>query len=129
MKRLLALDDNLDSGELIARIATQSGYESRAISDSRQLPELLRTWKPDVISLDLCMPEEDGIVVLSTLQEAGFAGELVIVSGQDSWLRQSASRLAVARGIKVTADFAKPLDVSAFKSFLKSPSTGPASAS
>jgi hypothetical protein len=64
------------------------------------------------------MPEEDGIVVLSTLQEVGFAGDLVIISGQDSWLRKSASRLATARGLKVSADFSKPLDLSAFRSLL-----------
>jgi len=118
MKRLLALDDNADSADLIARLGTKCGYESRSISDTRLLTELVETWKPDVISLDLCMPEEDGIVVLSTLQEVGFAGDLVIISGQDSWLRKSASRLAAARGLKVTGDFSKPLDLSAFRSLL-----------
>jgi CheY-like chemotaxis protein len=120
MKRLLALDDNPDSAELVARLGTKCGYDSRAISDPKLLIDLLRTWKPDVISLDLCMPEEDGIVVLSNLQEAGFDGDLVIISGQDSWLRQTATRLAAALGIKVTADFSKPLDLSAFKTFLGS---------
>jgi CheY-like chemotaxis protein len=118
MKRLLALDDNPDSADLIARLGTKCGYESRGISDTRLLTDLVETWKPDVISLDLCMPEEDGIVVLSTLQEVGFAGDLVIISGQDSWLRKSASRLATARGLKVSADFSKPLDLSAFRSLL-----------
>jgi two-component system chemotaxis response regulator CheY len=118
MKRLLALDDNPDSAELIARVGTKCGYDSRSISDTRQLADLLQTWKPDVISLDLCMPEEDGIVVLSTLEQAGFAGDVLIISGQDSWLRKSASRLATARGLRVSADFSKPLDLAAFRSLL-----------
>jgi two-component system chemotaxis response regulator CheY len=118
MKRLLAVDDNLDSAELVARVGTKCGYESRPISDTRQLSDLLQTWTPDVISLDLCMPEEDGIVVLSTLEQAGFAGHVLIISGQDSWLRQSASRLAAARGLKVSADFSKPLDLAAFRNLL-----------
>src|SRR5689334_3041903 len=113
MKRLLALDDNPDSAELIARLGNKCGYDSRPISGTHQLADLLQTWKPDVISLDLCMPDEDGIVVLSTLEQAGFAGHLLIISGQDSWLRQSASRLATARGLKVSGDFSKPLDLTA----------------
>jgi len=58
----------------------------------------LEDWKPEVITLDLCMPEEDGIGVFATLHESGFQGELVIISGQDDWLRKTASRLASARG-------------------------------
>jgi len=118
MRRLLAVDDNPDSADLVVRLGTKCGYEARGISDPRLLTDLLKSWKPDIISLDLCMPEEDGIVVLSTLQEAGFAGDLVIISGQDSWLRKSATRLAAARGLKVAADFSKPLDLSAFRSLL-----------
>ena len=118
MTRLLALDDNLDSAELVARVGTKCGYEARAISDARSLPELVKDWNPTVITLDLCMPEEDGIVVLSTLQEAGFAGDLFIVSGQDNWLRNTAGRLASALGLKVTGDFCKPVDLKALRAAL-----------
>ncbi len=118
MTRLLALDDNLDSAELVARVGTKCGYEAKAISDPRSLPDLVRTWNPAVITLDLCMPQEDGIVVLSTLQQAGFEGDLFIVSGQDSWLRNTAGRLASALGLKVTGDFSKPVDLTALRTAL-----------
>ena len=118
MKRLLALDDNLDSAELVARVGTKCGYETQAISDPKSLRELVKTWKPEVITLDLCMPDDDGIVVLSTLHEVGFGGDLIIISGQDNWLRQTAGRLAAALGLKITADFSKPLDLKALGSCL-----------
>jgi hypothetical protein len=46
------------------------------------------------------------------LQENDFKGLILIISGQEHWFRKSASRLATARGLKIAADMAKPIDVS-----------------
>jgi len=40
------------------------------------------------------------------------------VSGQDSWLRNTAGRLASALGLKVTGDFSKPVDLTALRTAL-----------
>jgi len=117
-KRLLAVDDNADSAELVARVAAKSGYEVRSLTETRSLRAVLEEWKPEVITLDLCMPEEDGIGIFATLHESGFQGELVIISGQDDWLRKTASRLASARGLRVAADLSKPVDLSVLRSLL-----------
>ena len=109
--RLLAIDDNSDSAELIARAAGKCGYEARAIVDTRDLPQIITTWKPDIVTLDLCMPEDDGVNVMPVLKHNGFRGRLIIISGQDSWLRKTASRLAVAHGLTVVDDLAKPVEL------------------
>jgi DNA-binding response OmpR family regulator len=109
--RLIAIDDNLDSAELVARIARKCGYEARAVTQINGLSELISEWKPTVLSLDLGMPEEDGVSALAKLQDSGFSGSLVIVSGQDRALRQIAQRLADARGINVAGDMQKPVNV------------------
>ena len=95
--RLLAVDDNSDSAELVARVAAKCGYETQTISDPRALRRAVEEWKPEVLTLDLCMPEADGIGLLSMLEESGFAGQLVIISGQEGWLRKAAGRLASLR--------------------------------
>src|SRR5437588_3264614 len=63
-KRLLAVDDSSDSAELIARIGTDCGYETKPVVDPRAVPQILKDWKPDVLTLDLCMPGRDGFSVL-----------------------------------------------------------------
>ena len=117
-KRLLAVDDNADSAELVARLAAKCGYDARSLTDPRSLGAVLKDWKPQVITLDLCMPEEDGIATFATLHESGFQGELVIISGQADWLRKTAGRLASARGLKVAANLSKPVDLSVLRSLL-----------
>jgi two-component system chemotaxis response regulator CheB len=116
--RLLAVDDHSDSAELIARVAAKCGYDAKSLADTRSLPEMLKDWQPEVLTLDLCMPQEDGIAVLSLLRDLGFNGRLIIVSGQDAWLRKSAIRLAEARGLKVVEDVSKPVDLRALRDLL-----------
>lgn len=116
--RLLAIDDNPDSADLVVRIANKCGYDAKALSKYSELPAQLKEAPIDVLTLDLCMPDQDGIRTMSVLQENGFKGAIVIISGQEGWLRKSASRLAEARGLKVAGDFAKPLDLAAMTKLL-----------
>jgi len=124
--RLLAVDDNSDSAELIARVAAKCGYDSRSMTDSSTLGRVLDEWKPHVLTLDLCMPEEDGISVISLLTQSGFSGHLLIISGQDEWFRKTARRLASARGLNVADDLCKPVDLKALRELLMQLANGKA---
>jgi DNA-binding NtrC family response regulator len=116
--RLLAVDDNSDSAELIARVAAKLGYDARPLTEASKLGRVLDEWMPQVLTLDLCMPEEDGISLLSLLTKSGFSGHLLIISGQDDWFRKTASRLASARGLNVADDLCKPVDLKALRELL-----------
>jgi len=116
--RLLAVDDSVDSADLVARVATKCGYDAQATSDPRRVRALVTSWKPEILTLDLCMPEADGIDLLAVLEEAGYDGVLVIISGQDGWFRKAASRLAETRGLKVVDDLQKPVNIAALRDLL-----------
>ena len=116
--RLLAVDDSADSADLVARVAARCGYEAQATSDPTTVRALVMSWKPEVLTLDLCMPEADGIDLLSVLEETGFNGLLVIISGQDGWFRKAAGRLAETRSLKVVDDLQKPVDIAALRQLL-----------
>jgi CheY-like chemotaxis protein len=117
-KRLLAVDDSSESAELIARIGTGCGYETKPVMDPRCVPQILEDWKPDVLTLDLCMPHRDGFSILATLQEVGFKGSLIIISAQNDWLRKAACQLAEVNGIEVTSHLEKPINLRALRDLL-----------
>jgi CheY-like chemotaxis protein len=117
-KRLLAIDDNFESAELIARIGTACGYETKPIMDPRTVPDILEDWKPDVLTLDLCMPHKDGFSILTSLQEIGFKGSLIVISAQNDWLRKAACQLAEVNGIEVTSHLQKPINLRALRDLL-----------
>lgn len=116
--RLLAIDDHADSAELIARVAAKLGYDSRAAASPAELRDKLVSWQPDILTLDLCMPEEDGLGVFSLLQQQGFGGRIVIISGHDEWLRRAAGRLAWAKGLNIVGNLSKPIDLKTLRGLL-----------
>lgn len=59
-KRVLVLDDEIDVTELIVYKLTQSGYTAQAINDPLQFTGQVRAFKPDLIILDVMMPELSG---------------------------------------------------------------------
>jgi putative two-component system response regulator len=107
--RLLIVDDQPANVRLLERILRSNGYsEVLTTTDSPEVPEIYRTHKPDLILLDLHMPEMDGFEVLERLQvmTAEEAYLPIVVLTAD--IATEARRRALAAGAK---DFLiKPFD-------------------
>ena len=63
--RLLLVEDNPDITVLLSQVLYAHGFDVRAARNGRVGFELLRSWSPDVVVLDLMMPELDGFGFLA----------------------------------------------------------------
>jgi DNA-binding response OmpR family regulator len=124
MQRLLAIDDNPACAELIVRCAAKCGYDAMALHDPTEVAHMVQTWKPHIATVDLCMPQKDGIALLSLLCQAGFCGGLLIISGEYEKLRKAAGTIAAAKGMHVIADMSKPLNLVELRAILASEAVG-----
>ena len=66
---IVVVDDNQDQLKLMDRFLSSSGYTVIAADSGRKLLDAMRDVKPDLILLDVMMPEMDGYEVCSRLQK------------------------------------------------------------
>jgi PAS domain S-box-containing protein len=66
--RVLLVDDERDTLELLAIVLAQNGVEVNPQTNVRDALEVLKAWKPDVIVSDIAMPEEDGYSFIRKLR-------------------------------------------------------------
>lgn len=67
-KTIMVVDDNPDIITIVKTILEGKGYTVFSASSGPELLELLKERKPDLIILDIMMPEMDGLEVLTRLK-------------------------------------------------------------
>ncbi|MEE9352752.1 MAG: sigma-54 dependent transcriptional regulator [Thiotrichaceae bacterium] len=68
---ILVVDDEPDIRQLVSEILEDEGYQVETAEDAKQAREKWGQRKPDLVLLDIWMPDEDGISLLKSWQEAG----------------------------------------------------------
>lgn len=117
-KRLLAIDDDVSSAELIVRIAERCSYEAFATSDSRGVMNLASALKPSILAVDICMPNLDANDLFELLSRDGYEGQILIVSGQEPKVLEETRQRALALGLNAPHALQKPLDIPTLRNLL-----------
>lgn len=111
MKTLL-IDDEPFVLKLLARQLEQLGLNELLLCESAQ--QALETLGSSVCTIDLIfcdlqMPAMDGVQFIRELVALGYRGRLVLVSGEDARILQSAEKLARAQRLDVLGALHKPV--------------------
>ncbi len=69
-RRILVVEDNVDAAEAMQLVLRGRGHEVATVSDGREALALARTFRPDVILLDIGLPGIDGYQLAVLLREA-----------------------------------------------------------
>ena len=97
MARVLIVEDNADLAAGIEYNLSLEGYETCIAEDGRRALATAEQWAPDVILLDLMLPELDGYQVLQTLRSRGVKTPVVILTAK-------AEEADKVRGFRLDAD-------------------------
>lgn len=82
--RLLVVDDALIMRAMIKDIARQAGWEiAGEAATGAEAVARYRELKPDLVTLDIVMPEMDGVEALRTIREEDPEARVVMVSAID----------------------------------------------
>jgi EAL domain-containing protein (putative c-di-GMP-specific phosphodiesterase class I)/FixJ family two-component response regulator len=111
--RILVLDDDLFMLKLLGLVLANLGFSQVTTCDSgRGALEWIDSPNspPDLILLDLNMPEMDGIEFVRHLVDRCYTGSLILISGEDERMLQTAERLVRAHNISAFGHLQKPIN-------------------
>jgi len=80
MALVLIADDSMFQRFLLGKIVTSLGHQTLDAADGRQLLELAREHHPDLIIMDINMPELSGIQALEWFRDQGLDMKAVVVT-------------------------------------------------
>ena len=78
-KRVLVIDDDLPLRGMLAAALRQHGFQVLLAGDGAEGQRALTIYHPDVVLLDLAMPDVNGWDFLQRLQETGHLGKVPII--------------------------------------------------
>jgi DNA-binding response OmpR family regulator len=107
--RLLLIDDEPVLAEFVADVARDCGFDPVLTSTNEEFRSALLAERPDMIALDLGMPGMDGVELLRFLAEHDCRAPVLIISGFDRRVLESAFRLGEALGLDMVGPLEKPV--------------------
>ena len=91
---ILIVDDQLDTCEPLRRMLTRVGHQVHCVSHGRDALQFLASQKPDLILLDLMMPDLSGFDLLQTIREKSETAETPVLMFSASGSREIRQRAA-----------------------------------
>jgi DNA-binding response OmpR family regulator len=106
--QLLLIDDEPALADFVASAARECGFEPTITSNDEAFQSEFLARRPDAVAMDLGMPV-DGVELLRFLANQEFTGPVLIISGFDRRVLESAFRLGEAQGLNMAGPLEKPV--------------------
>ncbi len=119
MNRILIIDDNPEICRLLRRVSEGMGYEAYILDNPLDFEPAYQGFEPNLIALDLQMPQLDGIEILRLLSSLESESAIVLMSGVQTRVLQTAERLACSLGLNIVGAVRKPIDLDEFERHLQ----------
>ena len=109
-RRILLADDNADAATTLDLLLQSLGQETRVAHDGEEALELIESFRPDIVMLDIGMPKINGYDVAQRLRAARSGAVLVAITG---WGQEADRQRAREAGFD--HHFVKPVSEAALR--------------
>ena len=116
---LVVVDDERGIACFIQEVAENLGFKASWELSGKTFIKKWGANGPDVIVLDLVMPDIDGIEVIQQLADSKWSGAVVLMSGYNGTYLKVAKTLATAKGLHLVGVLIKPFQTDQLESMLQ----------
>lgn len=114
-RRILVVDDNVDSAQSLAMLLNFSGNETATAYDGLAAVEAVKSFRPDVVLLDISLPKLDGHEAARRIRSQDGGKEIVLVA-LTGWAQEEDRRRSKEAGFD--EHMLKPVDYGELTKFL-----------
>lgn len=107
-RRILIADDNADAAESLAGILRAQGHETYIAHDGRQAVELAAAHRPDIIFMDVGMPNLDGLEATRQIRNEPW-GKPILIAALTGWGQPADRHKTQEAGMNM--HLVKPIDL------------------
>jgi DNA-binding NtrC family response regulator len=108
LPRLLLIDDEPALAAFVAKAADMCGFDPVIAEQDQEFRDSFHEQRPHMVALDLGMPGMDGVELLRFLAAEGFQEPVLIISGFDRRVLDSAFRFGITLGLQMVGPLEKP---------------------
>jgi len=116
-RRILIADDNRDAADSLAMLLRMDGHDVTVVHDGRQAIATIDSFRPEIVMLDIGMPELNGYEVARQVRQ-GPMGTLITLIAVTGWGQASDKARAAAAGFN--HHFTKPIEPEGLTQMLRS---------
>lgn len=92
--RVLIIDDQQVSARRVGAIAERLGFTTRILRHTLDFEYVMHHWHPDIVAVQMAMPDQQEIEVLEYLQQTGFPGRLLLTGNVNANALVDAAKVA-----------------------------------
>ena len=118
--RVLVMDDNPTMANLLKEMLESIGCKAISITDANAFKEKYESFRPDIVFLDIVMPDIDGIELSEWISSSDHISNIVFISGHSPEYSSAAMTLAQAKMNARVQTLRKPVKITEIERALES---------
>ena len=117
-KRLLVIDDDPAISEIVRAVAEGLDFDVRTTERADEFADIYEEFQPNVVILDLVMPEVDGIELAQWLAHVKSPARVIFLTGHNPRFTDAARAMADSGELSSVTTLTKPVSIAVLRQAL-----------
>jgi EAL domain-containing protein (putative c-di-GMP-specific phosphodiesterase class I)/ActR/RegA family two-component response regulator len=109
VNRLLIVDEDVAIVDFVGKVAKRVGYAVATATSGAGFVQLLESFQPSLVIMELNLPDTDGVELLRSLAARACTANVVLIGTGDERVLAAAHELGVSHGLAMCGTLEKPV--------------------